>query len=101
MDDYLPEIYVEFQERFADVAKAQGALARVIREQTPFDDRTDRLVKLALAVGAQSPGAVRSNVRKALDQGVTVEELRAPWPWRRSRPAAFRRPWQPFGGSRR
>ena len=77
MTDYLPEIYIEFQQRFPDVAEAQGALARVIRERTPFDDRTDRLVKFALAVGAASQGAVRSNVRKALDHGVTVEELRA------------------------
>jgi 4-carboxymuconolactone decarboxylase len=77
MTDYLPEIYAEFQERFPDVAEAQGTLAQVIRARTPFDDRTDRLIKLALAVGAQSQGAVRSNVRKALGHGVTVEELRA------------------------
>ena len=77
MTDYLPEIYVEFQRRFPDVAEAQGALARVIRERTPFDNRTDRLVKFALSVGAESQGAVRSNVRKALEHGVTVEELRA------------------------
>lgn len=77
MTDYLPEIYVEFQQRFPEVAEAQGTLARVIRERTPFDDRTDRIIKLALAIGAEAQGAVRSNVRKALDHGVTVEELRA------------------------
>jgi 4-carboxymuconolactone decarboxylase len=77
MTDYLPAIYVEFQQRFPDVTEAQGALARVIRERTPFDHRTDRLIKFVVAVGAESQGAVRSNVRKALDHGVTVEELRA------------------------
>lgn len=38
----------------------------------------DRLpAPLALAIGAEADGAVRSNVRKALQHGATVEELRA------------------------
>lgn len=46
-------------------------------DSTPFDERTGRLLKLALAIGAEADGAVRSNVRKSLAQGVTVSELRA------------------------
>jgi len=37
--------------------------------------RTLRLVKLAIAVGSESEGAVHSHVRRALDEGVTAEEL--------------------------
>ena len=77
MTEYLPRVYVDFTERFPEVAEAQGELARRIRERTPFDERTDRLVRFALAVGAQADGAVRSNVRKAMQHGVSADELRA------------------------
>ena len=76
-DDYLPGIYQQFLTRFPEVASAQGQLARVIRETNPFDDRTDRLIKLAVAVGAEAEGAVRSNVRKALHHGASLDEVRA------------------------
>jgi alkylhydroperoxidase/carboxymuconolactone decarboxylase family protein YurZ len=42
----------------------------------PLDDRTRRLVKLGIAVGINSEGAVRSHARRALDEGVSPEELR-------------------------
>lgn len=75
--DHLPSVYVQFLERFPEIAEAQGALARTVRETNPFDERTDRLIKLALAIGAEAQGAVRSNVRKALRHGATVDEVRA------------------------
>lgn len=68
---------MQFLERFPEIAEAQGVLARRVREQNPFDDRTDRLIKLAMAVGAEAEGAVRSNVRKALQHGATVDDVRA------------------------
>ncbi|MCI2237509.1 carboxymuconolactone decarboxylase family protein [Paenibacillus sp. TRM 82003] len=77
MSEYLPSIYREFTERYPDVAAAQGALAEAVRAHTGFDARTDRLLKFALALGAQSDGAVRSNVRKALAEGSSPDELRA------------------------
>jgi 4-carboxymuconolactone decarboxylase len=77
MSDYLPGVYQQFLDRFPEVAAAQGALARTIRESNPFDERTDRLIKLAVAVGAEAEGAVRSNVRKALSHGASLEEIRA------------------------
>ncbi|MFC4066381.1 carboxymuconolactone decarboxylase family protein [Actinoplanes subglobosus] len=75
--DYLPSVYQQFLDRFPEVAEAQGNLARTIRERNPFDERTDRLIKLAVAVGAEAEGAVRSNVRKALQQGSSIDEVRA------------------------
>ncbi|MEV6343573.1 carboxymuconolactone decarboxylase family protein [Actinoplanes sp. NPDC051851] len=77
MEDYLPTVYQQFLDRFPEVAEAQGSVARTIRDRSPFDPRTDRLLKLAMAIGAQSEGAVRSNVRKALQHGATVHELHA------------------------
>ena len=77
MDEYLPEVYREFTRRYPEVAVAQGELARRVDDASPFDERTTRLLKLALALGAEADGAVRSNVRKSLAQGVTQTELRA------------------------
>jgi 4-carboxymuconolactone decarboxylase len=75
--DHLPQIYVDFTERYPEVAEAQGELARRIREATPFDGATDRLLKLAMAIGAEAEGAVRSSARKALQQGQSPDDLRA------------------------
>ena len=77
MSEYLPRVYRDFTERFPEVAAAQGELARAVRERSPFDEKTERLLTLALAIGAEASGAVRSNVRKALEHGATVQELRA------------------------
>ncbi|MDP9433401.1 MAG: carboxymuconolactone decarboxylase family protein [Actinomycetota bacterium] len=76
MEEHLPRVYLDFNEDFPHIAEAHGELARRIRESTPFDERTDRLIKLALAIGAEADGAVRSNVRKGLQHGITPEEMR-------------------------
>lgn len=75
--EHLPGIYQQFLADFPDVATAQGELARTIRERNPFDEKTDRLIKLAMAIGAEAEGAVRSNVRKALQHGATTDEIHA------------------------
>ncbi len=75
MAEYLPEIYVSFRERFPQVAQAQDRLAAEVDAAGPLDERTSRLVKLGIAVGSLSEGAVRSNVRKALAAGATPEEV--------------------------
>ena len=41
----------------------------------PLDDRTARLVKLGVAIGAMREGAVHSSARKAVALGATAEEL--------------------------
>lgn len=75
--EYLPSVYRGFVDNYPEIHAAQGHLAQTVREATPFDERLTRLLKLALALGAQSDGAVRSNVRKGLDQGITEAELQA------------------------
>jgi 4-carboxymuconolactone decarboxylase len=76
-DGRTPGVYLEFTRRYPQVAEAQGELARTVDDASPFDERTTRLLKLALAIGAEAEGAVRSNARKSLAQGVTETELRA------------------------
>lgn len=76
MEEHLPQIYRSFRDAWPDVAGALDELAAQIDTAGPLDQRTRRLVKLAMAIAAQSPGAVRSNVRKALDAGDTADEIR-------------------------
>jgi alkylhydroperoxidase/carboxymuconolactone decarboxylase family protein YurZ len=42
----------------------------------PLDRRSQRLVKLGIAIGDLAEGAVRSNVRRALAAGATPDEVR-------------------------
>ena len=64
-DQYLPEIYSRFREQFPALSANLEALAESANAG-PLDERTSRLVKLGIAIGAMSEGAVRSNARRAL-----------------------------------
>jgi 4-carboxymuconolactone decarboxylase len=75
MTDHLPSVYVDFRSRFPGVTKALDGTAAAVDAAGPLDERTKRLVKLGVAVGDLAEGAVRSNVRKALAAGVTLEEI--------------------------
>jgi alkylhydroperoxidase/carboxymuconolactone decarboxylase family protein YurZ len=46
------------------------------RQAGPLDEPTHRLVKPGIAIGALAEGAVRSNTRKALDLGISEDQLR-------------------------
>lgn len=56
-------------DRYAD-------LGRACSDAGPIDGETKRLVKLAVAAGSGSEGAVHSHVRRALDEGVPPDALR-------------------------
>jgi 4-carboxymuconolactone decarboxylase len=73
---YLPDIYKEFQQQFPEVAKAYDELAVKCHDWGPLDEKTRRLVKLGVAMGLNSEGAVKSHARRALEEGITAEELR-------------------------
>lgn len=72
----LPSKAGEFAREFPNVWDAYGEFGKTCSEAGPIDDETRRLVKLALAVGAQSEGAVHSHTRRGLDEDVSPEKLR-------------------------
>jgi alkylhydroperoxidase/carboxymuconolactone decarboxylase family protein YurZ len=72
----LPSGAGEVAAAYPDVWKAYAALGKACSQAGPIDGRTARLVKLALAVGALSEGAVHSHTRRALEEGLTKEELK-------------------------
>lgn len=69
-----PQAYDDFVTRFPKLRQAWDHVGEAGREG-PLDDKTRRLVKLAIAIGAMSDGAVRANVRKALAMGVSKAEV--------------------------
>ncbi len=72
---YLPEVYQRFRTEHPEVSRLYDELAEQCHAAGPLDDRTRRLVKLGIAIGVSSEGAVRSHTRRALEAGVTPEEV--------------------------
>ena len=69
-----PSTHRDFVARFPEIGRAWERASRAA-EDGPLDERTARLVKLAVAIGAMREGAVHSSVRKARAAGVTVAEM--------------------------
>ena len=74
--DELPSGAGKLARAYPDVWSAYEALGKSAAEAGPLDKRTRRLVKLALAIGASSEGAVHSHVRRAVEEGVPKTELK-------------------------
>lgn len=73
---YLPSIYKEFKQQFTEIAEAYDELALKCHGWGPLDEKGRRLIKLGVAIGLSSEGGVRSHARRALEEGMTAEELR-------------------------
>ena len=73
---YLPKVYKSFQDNFPKVFEEFKQLGISTRQAGPLDEKTQNLVKLGIAVGANSRGGVMSNTRKAIAAGATAEEVR-------------------------
>ncbi|WP_088254832.1 carboxymuconolactone decarboxylase family protein [Fimbriiglobus ruber] len=69
-----PDTFVEFTRQFPQIAEA-WRLVQDAGQVGPFDEKTQRLVKLAVAIGTMREGSVHSAVRKAVAFGVTKEEI--------------------------
>jgi alkylhydroperoxidase/carboxymuconolactone decarboxylase family protein YurZ len=58
-----------------DIWEAFQRLGAAASDAGPLDERTRRLVNLALAIGADSEGATHSHGRRGLAEGLSREEL--------------------------
>ncbi|MFC1567256.1 carboxymuconolactone decarboxylase family protein [Thermodesulfobacteriota bacterium] len=72
---YLPKTYEDFSEKYPEVMNDYQQLGKACRETGPLEYKYQDLIKLGIAVGANSRGAVMSSVRKALASGATPEEI--------------------------
>ncbi len=71
-----PRRYRQFIQDHPEVGSAYERLSAAAKTEGPLDARTAELVKLGIAVGMQSEGAVHAHARKALDAGARPDELR-------------------------
>ncbi len=76
MTNTLPPTAQKLSQERPELWQAYEALGKACSEAGPLDGRTRRLVKLALAVGGGSEGAVHSHARRAQAEGMSAEELR-------------------------
>jgi 4-carboxymuconolactone decarboxylase len=102
-----PAAHQRFVRRFPNIGRAWD-LVNEQGAQGPLDAKTQRLLKLAIAIGALREGAVHSGVRKARDAGASLAEMEqvvalaattigfpsavAVWSWVREEAGPGRRP---------
>lgn len=70
----LPAKYTDFIAKYPELGAVWDAL-HAAEAKGPLDARMQRLLKFAVAIGAQKSGAGKAAVRKALDAGLTEAEL--------------------------
>ena len=71
----LPRQYLQIKKRHEKYFKAVEELGTVVKQEGPLDERTAHLIQLAASATVHSEGAVHSHVRRAIDAGVTPEEI--------------------------
>lgn len=71
----LPPAARNFAARHKAVWTAYETLGAEAAAAGPLDARTRRLVKLALAIGAQAQGATSSHARRAKADGASLAEM--------------------------
>lgn len=69
-----PRTYDEFSATFPTLRKAWDLLGEAAKEG-PLDDKTARLVKLGISIGAMREGSVHSSARKAIAAGASKDEM--------------------------
>ena len=74
-EDRVPPIVENLIQEHPDIWDAFKQLGRAAGKAGPLDAKTERLVKLAVAVGARLEGAVHSHARRGLAAGLTPAEL--------------------------
>lgn len=70
-----PRTYDAFVQEFPKLGVAWDAM-REAEQSGPFDERQQRLLKLAIAIGSGKQGPVHSSVRKARSAGCSEGEIR-------------------------
>ena len=75
MSDKMPGAAGDLAREYPDIWSAYAALGKATADAGPLSDREKRLVKLALAIGAGSEGAVHSHTRRAKEEGIEANAI--------------------------
>jgi 4-carboxymuconolactone decarboxylase len=74
--DDLPFSYERFKREYPEIEREYDRLAKKCHASGPLNEKTRRLIKLGVAIGSESDGAVKSHTRRAMAIGITREEIR-------------------------
>jgi alkylhydroperoxidase/carboxymuconolactone decarboxylase family protein YurZ len=72
---YLPKIYEKFPDTYPGLMNRYQELGKACRKAGPLEEKYQDLIKLGIAIGSNSKGAVMSSVRKALASGASDAEI--------------------------
>jgi alkylhydroperoxidase/carboxymuconolactone decarboxylase family protein YurZ len=75
MSRNLPDHFTRFKQAHPEVCEAFEQLGRLVHESGPLSERERRLVKLGIAIGVNTEGAVHSAVRHAIGGGCSTEDI--------------------------
>jgi 4-carboxymuconolactone decarboxylase len=71
----FPRVFQRFQSDFKQLWQAYEALGATAAEAGPLGAKSRELIKLGMAAANGSESAVRSHTHRALETGVTPEEI--------------------------
>jgi 4-carboxymuconolactone decarboxylase len=75
MEKELPKNYQNIRMRYEEYGQALSELGKAIKKAGPIDEKTSHLIQLAAAAAIRSEGGVHSHTRRALELGVSPDEL--------------------------
>ena len=71
----IPKTFLDFKEKFPEIIEYYDKLADKTHTIGPLDDKTRRLIKLTYAIAIGSEGGTHAQVRKALKNAISEEEI--------------------------
>jgi len=74
-EKYIPRSFIEFREKYPKIARLYDELGKTAIEAGPLDRKMVELVKLGMSIALGSEGAVKSHVRRALEEGALEDEI--------------------------
>jgi 4-carboxymuconolactone decarboxylase len=75
MEKKLPKNYQNIRTRYKDYSHALSVLGKAVKDAGPLDEKTSQLIQIAAAAAIKSEGSVHSHTRRALELGVSPEEI--------------------------
>src|SRR5690348_10802827 len=72
--DY-PNAFEKFRKGYPELGLAYEKLGEAAKSAGPLNERERRLLKLALSLGVGLEGATHSHARRALEAGISRDEL--------------------------
>ena len=71
----LPHTFKAFIEKYPRLGEAHETVGKTVESLGPLDAKTCALIKIGICAGAGLESALRSHVRRAMQQGASVPEI--------------------------